>query len=223
MRFALKSRRGLHFPIASDAPKYLRKEIERRLDVVKDIRHDPQLLPADFVIPSDASLCKEMLPHIFRMKAVDSLAQVEQEIVRSSDERKRRPAGQDVRFYLQRQVRDTNGPLYGVDSSLINAFIDSYYHARHDSKPFAFEEYQKHVKLLNELLEYMRKKSGRDGDRDSRLPPAAQTDRTDGTDGLKDSSLNKRSIFVFNTSSNSARVTLSPNGKRDCNSTDTPL
>ena len=38
MRFALKSRRGPHVPIASDAPKGLRKEIERRLDVVKDIK-----------------------------------------------------------------------------------------------------------------------------------------------------------------------------------------
>ena len=44
MRFALKSRRGPHVPIAADAPKYLRKEIDRRLEVVKDIKLEPRLI-----------------------------------------------------------------------------------------------------------------------------------------------------------------------------------
>lgn len=44
MRFALKSRRGPHVPIATDAPKQLRKEIERRFEVVKEIKFEPVLL-----------------------------------------------------------------------------------------------------------------------------------------------------------------------------------
>ena len=97
MRFALKSRRGPHFPIASDAPKHLRKEIERRLDVVKDIKLHPVLVKED----EDIDLDKEepLYSHVYRMKAVDSLKFVEEDIVRvTKDPSRRKPPGQDVRF-----------------------------------------------------------------------------------------------------------------------------
>lgn len=44
MRFALKSRRGPHHPIGLGAQKSLRKEIERRLEAVKEIKYEPKLL-----------------------------------------------------------------------------------------------------------------------------------------------------------------------------------
>ena len=55
MRFALKSRRGPHVPIAAEAPKYLRKEIDRRLEVVRDIKHEPKLITESTDRPSSDS------------------------------------------------------------------------------------------------------------------------------------------------------------------------
>ncbi|EFX61616.1 hypothetical protein DAPPUDRAFT_18736, partial [Daphnia pulex] len=44
MRFTLRSRRGPHVPIGHSAPRWLRKEIERRLDLVGRIKHEPKLV-----------------------------------------------------------------------------------------------------------------------------------------------------------------------------------
>ncbi len=44
MRFALKSPNGPHISIARDAPKHLKLEIDRRLNIVRDIKYEPKLL-----------------------------------------------------------------------------------------------------------------------------------------------------------------------------------
>lgn len=44
VRFALKFRFPNLSVLAPDAPKSLRDEIERRLEVVRQIRHEPKLL-----------------------------------------------------------------------------------------------------------------------------------------------------------------------------------
>ena len=118
MRFALKSRRGPHVPIASDAPKGLRKEIERRLDVVKDIKLEPQLLSStDDSVPVTH-------PHIYRMKAVDALKILENDISASmspNESLRQRPQGQDLKFYLMRMARD-GGPLESCEKKLLEDF-----------------------------------------------------------------------------------------------------
>jgi hypothetical protein len=155
MRFALKSRRGPHFPIASDAPKHLRREIERRLDVVKDIKTDPILLREDFE-DSDEGLP----PHVFRMKAVDSFKLLEEDIC-SGDVSKRKPSGQDLKFYLHRHARE-GGPLQGLDNKVINSFVDSYIHARHEPSPFGKHEYRKHVDILENMRDHVRENRGKE-------------------------------------------------------------
>lgn len=159
MRFALKSRRGPHFPIASDAPKHLRKEIERRLDVVKDIRSDPILFREDLDDYGDT-----IPAHVFRMKAVDSFKLLEEDLI-SGDTSKRKPAGQDLKFYLQKHARE-GAALQGLDSRLINAFVDSYIHARHEANPFGKHEYQRHINILDKIRchirENIRENSGKE-------------------------------------------------------------
>lgn len=152
MRFALKSRRGPHFPIASDAPKSMRKEIERRLDLVKDIKYEPRL------INEENKETEPVYLHIYRMKAVDSLHDIEDAIVSAcDDESKRRPPGQDVGFYLKRLTRP-GYPLESVDSRIITSFIDSYTHARHEPLPvFGADEYSKHTDLVNQILKSISK------------------------------------------------------------------
>ena len=164
MRFALKSRRGPHFPIAADAPRHLRKEIERRLDAVKEVRFEPRLLSPqdndslDRLLDSGSGLTA-VPDHVWRMKAVDGLKLLEQEIVRvTGEESRRRPAGQEVRFYLQRQAR-APGPLEGVDPALLASFLDSYSHARHEAAPFGAVEYATHAATLKQLREFVQRRS----------------------------------------------------------------
>lgn len=151
MRFALKSRRSPHIPVATDAPKSLRKEIERRLDVVKDIKYEPRLI-------NEWTLSEgQPFDHFYRMEAVDSLKRLEEEILESvsGDVSKKRPPGQDLRFYLQRLSRDS-GPLSSCDSDLINQFVNSYNHARHEPEPnFTQNEYKNHIKILNSIIQSM--------------------------------------------------------------------
>merc|ERR1712018_963139 len=42
MRFALRNRRGPHTHVGQGAPKMLRREIDRQLDYVNYIRHEPE-------------------------------------------------------------------------------------------------------------------------------------------------------------------------------------
>lgn len=143
MRFALKSRRNI--PIAAEAPKSMRKEIERRIGVVKDIKYEPKL------INSEEDMEKEnVYPHIYRMKAVDSLKSIEECIVRATgDVSYSRPPGQDVRYYLARN----SFLLSSVDQRVIDSFVDSYTHARHEPLPvFGLTEYTRHMDLVNEII-----------------------------------------------------------------------
>lgn len=148
MRFALKSRRGPHVPIASDAPKGLRKEIERRLDVVKDIKLEPQLLPSiDDSVPITH-------PHIYRMKAVDALKILENDISASmsvNESLRQRSQGQDLKFYLMRLARD-GGPLESCEKKLLEDFAEKYNHARHEAIPvFGEESLKEYMRLLEEI------------------------------------------------------------------------
>ncbi len=96
MRFALRSRRGPHFPIGHDAKKVkttwlllllyftfalliaiyifqsIKKEIERRLDCIQRIAYEPQLIWDDdsrYILKPDENLP----PFYYRFKAVDDI------------------------------------------------------------------------------------------------------------------------------------------------------
>lgn len=177
MRFALKSRRGPHVPIASDAPKGLRKEIERRLDVVKDIKLDPQLLLTENSSPISTN------PHIYRMKAVDALKVLESDIsssISSNDNQQRRPPGQDLKFYLMRMARD-GGPLESCEKKLLEDFAERYNHARHEALPdFGVDSYKEYMKILHEIRSKIKPVQGNGGSHD----------------GLKNRIVNSSSVVV---------------------------
>uniref|UniRef100_A0A2S2R6E4 Uncharacterized protein n=1 Tax=Sipha flava TaxID=143950 RepID=A0A2S2R6E4_9HEMI len=81
MRFALRSRRGPHVPIGHDGKKTLKREIERRIEVIPKICFEPKLLAIDqdddrskYILPPPAELNDKPLPaHYYRMKAVDDV------------------------------------------------------------------------------------------------------------------------------------------------------
>lgn len=177
MRFALKSRRGPHVPIASDAPKGLRKEIERRLDVVKDIKLEPQLLSSENSISTTS-------PQIYRMKVVDALKILENDISSSlplNASFKIRPQGQDLKFYLMRMARE-GGPLESCDKKLLEDISERYNHARHEAVPvFGFESYTEYMRVLEEIRSKIK-------------PVQGSNEVSDG--GLKNRFVNSSSVLV---------------------------
>ena len=93
-------------------------------------------------------------PHIYRLKAIDALKILENDISSSmltNDSLERRPQGQDLKFYLMRVARD-GGPLESCDKKLLEDFAERYNHARHEAVPvFGEESYKEYMKLLREI------------------------------------------------------------------------
>lgn len=56
MRFTLKSKREPHYPIACDAHNCLKKEIEMRFELVKDIKYEPKLVYDNCIIDNSFAL-----------------------------------------------------------------------------------------------------------------------------------------------------------------------
>lgn len=87
------------------------------------------------------------------MKAVDTIKDLEDYIVNScgKDESKRRCSGQNLRVYLLNLQKD-NGPLMNCDLTLINSFVDSYFHARFEAEPeFGSDEYNRYVEMYETI------------------------------------------------------------------------
>lgn len=139
-RFALKSRRGPHIPVGYDAPKALKRDLERRLDRIREIKYEPLLQQEenDSFNSSEINNTKEGLPiHHYRMKAVDAVTSFLKEL---NPPYHRRP-GENLQSFLITTLGTTN-------SKLINNICDLYEHARHDPQEFNDDE----CKLMNELL-----------------------------------------------------------------------
>lgn len=147
MRFTLRSRRGPHVPIGNDANKSLKKEIERRLDVIQQhIAYEPKLIPDDepqYILQSE-----NLPPFYYRMKAVDDIKILEEEIEKQ-DGTVRHPR-ESLRAFI---LTTLAAPMNGSGQRLIHQFCDMYEHARHDPNEFSLEEYEAYKRLLLKLLD----------------------------------------------------------------------
>ncbi|KAF7279674.1 protein C1orf43 homolog [Rhynchophorus ferrugineus] len=148
MRFSLRSRRGPHVPIGHDGPKSLKKEIEKRLDAIPRIICDPKLISRDdpryIVCPG-----QQIPAHYYRLKAVDDVKVLENEITKQDPILIRHPS-ENLRAYL---LTTLAAPLNGSGQRLIHQFCDFYEHARHDPSHFGDEEYQQYNRLLLKLVD----------------------------------------------------------------------
>jgi hypothetical protein len=148
MRFALRSRRGPHVPIGHDGSKVLKREIERRIDLIPKIICEPQLIskkdPRYIVYPG-----QQIPAHYYRLKAVDDVKTLEAEITKQDSCLVRHPS-ENLRAYL---LTTLAAPLNGSGQRLIHQFCDLYEHARHDPNHFGDEEYQQYNRLLLKLLD----------------------------------------------------------------------
>ncbi|KAK1116623.1 hypothetical protein K0M31_018242 [Melipona bicolor] len=149
MRFALRSRRGPHIPIGHDARKSLKKEIERRIEVIPRIQYEPQLISDPRLILTSRG---QVPPHYYRLKAVDDVKTLEAEITKYDNCLKRHPS-ENLRAYLLAVLAT---PLNGSGQRLIHQFCDLYEHARHDPTEFGDEEYQVYTRLFLKLMDAAR-------------------------------------------------------------------
>ncbi|KAL7736737.1 hypothetical protein ACLKA6_015590 [Drosophila palustris] len=152
MRFTLRSRRGPHVPVGTDAKKGLRREIERRLDCIQKIAQEPMLLWTDtdkYIVQPE--LESDLPPYHYRMKAVDDVKLIESEIARADGST--RHAHESLRAFLLTTLSVT---LLGTGQRIIHQFCDMYEHARHDPNEFGKDEYEAYHHLLLKLLEAAR-------------------------------------------------------------------
>ncbi|KAL0870150.1 hypothetical protein ABMA27_006302 [Loxostege sticticalis] len=147
-RFALRSRRGPHVPIGTDAKKCLKKEIERRIEAVPRIMHEPRLLSAE---PSHYIL-EPQQPYHYRFRAVDDVKTLEDEIAHQDPGLRRHPR-ESLRAFL---LSSLAAPLDGRGQKLVHQFCDTYEYARHHPGEFGEDEYQAYSRLLLKLLDAAR-------------------------------------------------------------------
>ncbi|XP_055704888.1 protein C1orf43 homolog [Phlebotomus papatasi] len=146
MRFTLRSRRGPHVPIGHDARKSMKKEIERRIDAIEKIWHEPQLILDDhrYILRPDCPLP----PFYYRLKAVDDIKVLEREIAKQ--EGSVRQPRDNLRAFL---LTTLAAALNGSGQRLIHQFCDMYEHARHDPSEFGNEEYEAYHRMLMKLID----------------------------------------------------------------------
>ncbi|XP_077293969.1 protein C1orf43 homolog [Arctopsyche grandis] len=149
MRFALRSRRGPHMPIGHSANKSLKREIDRRIQAIPRIVHEPLLLnESKFILDPQQKLPS----HYFRLKAVDDIKLLEREISRSGGGITRQPCD-SLRAFLLNSLAI---PLGGRGQKSVHQLCDMYEHARHDPAEFGDEEYQVYNRMLLKLIDAAR-------------------------------------------------------------------
>jgi len=145
MRFALRNRRGPHTHIGQGASKILRREIDRQLDYVAYIRHEPE--PIDLK-DEDQN---------FRVAALKELRLLEENIASCSNSYLRPPCG-NMRSFLLNCI---NGPLLGVNRHHIDLLCDEYDYARHHYEGFdeaKFKVFKNRVDELHDAIEKNRQR-----------------------------------------------------------------
>lgn len=133
-------RHSPHVPLAHNATKAIKREIERRLESVEKLFFEPQLL--------DKNLGKLILkpnmklpPYYYRQKAVDDVKLLEKEIPISR-------GSQTLRSFLKNYLGSS-----GTSQKLVHQFCDAYEAARYDPSEFGEEEFQNYLHLLLKMIE----------------------------------------------------------------------
>ncbi|KAK2704161.1 hypothetical protein QYM36_017525, partial [Artemia franciscana] len=125
----------------------LKREINRRLDVIDKIRKqfEPRLLniSGNLVYP------KVSQSTVFRMKAVDELKNLENELEQIGIIQRRDP-GKCVRAFL---INLFNTTLWGPPQRLVHEFCDLYERARYSSDEFSEEHLVRYRSLMMKILE----------------------------------------------------------------------
>lgn len=167
-RFALKSRHGPHFPVAVDAPKHLRLEIERRLDIIDKIQCEPWLLDktTKALFDDDDNVVSQLSPlHLYRMKVVDDVKELSNLICSKNSSLSKRFHENTVQYYLRLHK---DGAITNVDAQCLYKFLVMYENARHQPYDFGYTEYAQFVPLLKIIKNAILKTSSNQSDNKSK-------------------------------------------------------
>ncbi|KAG8338288.1 hypothetical protein J6590_005831 [Homalodisca vitripennis] len=103
---------------------------------------------SQYIMPPD----NHLPPFYCRLKAMDDVKLLEQEITRQDPYLHRHPT-ENLRAYL---LTTLAAPLNGMGQRMVHQFCDLYEHARHDPSEFGDEEYQVFHRLLLKLIDAAR-------------------------------------------------------------------
>jgi len=157
-RIAGRNRRGPYTSICHGAPKALRRETDRLLGYVQDIRHEP---PLQINSTNAADLKRD-----YRRQIVINFQDFEGELADLSPNFIR-PAGVNVRSHLlsctskQALAGGLGGggcwPLVGADPKLVQHICDDYDAARHHYEPIDRNKLKVFLERLEELRTVLRR------------------------------------------------------------------
>lgn len=140
-----RSKRDPHIP-GQEAKKALRREIDRRIDRVSDIFYEPKLLTPEI----DNRASSDLPPYYFRMKAVDNMKYLEQELSCLEGVNRRIPRESQRAFLMG--LTGQGCVLTAVEQRIIHELCDYYDHARHHPTPFTAAQYTPYHSLLLRIL-----------------------------------------------------------------------
>ncbi|XP_047469958.1 uncharacterized protein LOC125025781 [Penaeus chinensis] len=144
-RIKERSRRDPHIP-GSEAKRALKREIERRLERVADIYYEPKLLTLE--VSNQTS--SDLPPYYFRMKAVDNMKYLEQELTSLEGVTVRGPR-ESIRAFLM-NLTNPGCVLSSVEQRIIHELCDYYDHARHHPMQFTAAHFTPYHSLLLRIL-----------------------------------------------------------------------
>jgi len=156
-RFAFRNRRGPYTSVCHGAPKALRRETDRLLAYVQDIKYEPNLqVPAE----NQANLKRDYRRQIIlNYQAFEGeLAEFYPHFTRPHDVNVRK----HLRNCTQRQpvsgggLGVNSGPLVGADPSIVHHVCDDYDAARHHYEPIERSRFKAFLERLDVLRGVLR-------------------------------------------------------------------
>ncbi|XP_033633860.1 uncharacterized protein C1orf43 homolog isoform X1 [Asterias rubens] len=189
MRFALRSHRDPHVQIGHGAPRSLQTQIDRQLTNASSRKYEPRLLGDDdyrLKFLNRDTIAGESCTYVYRMKAVDALSKLDDQLEKIECRRVRPPCGNLKEYILS--LRDPpQAPLKGASVALCRAFAAAYDNAHYGLKPFGETEYNNFMTLLHELLSCIRHKGMKSKKSSQRSLPTAEASRirTPGGSSIK--------------------------------------
>ncbi|XP_061174164.1 protein C1orf43 homolog [Saccostrea echinata] len=140
--------RGAQKSIGSGAPKMFKKQIMEKLNRVSKIKYEPTLLNNKILSSADSN------HYLYRMKAMDAFSKFDETLKIEDNTYKGRHPNTRVRWYLTGLKKSC---LSTCPLEVINEFSDAYEHARHSPEIFGESEYDHYMKLLNQLIDNLKK------------------------------------------------------------------
>ncbi|CAH1796034.1 unnamed protein product [Owenia fusiformis] len=168
-RFTLRSAKVPYIGLGTGAPKSLKNEIERRLNRIPNICFEPKAFSHKLEESLQDDIKNGRCTYIYRMKAVDAIAFLDEELSECEPEVKRNLSVTLKEALLELKLKNT-GPLHGAKFETIEALSSCYNHARYGVEEFGLNNYKRFMDLLSEIIFCIRSHSETSANGDHEVP-----------------------------------------------------